>query len=441
MNAMKHLTLACLTIVMLANGAKAQSFTLHAFEKVRLTDRFWSEGATFGDFNKDGNQDVASGPYWWEGPTFSARHTFYPDNRGWQKKHPDGSIQTIQGFEGALGTKNTYSRNFLAFAHDFNADGWDDILILGFPGEESAWHENPQGASGYWTRHIILDVTDNESPTFADLTGDGRPEIICSSGGHYGYASPDWKHPEKPWKFRPVTPKGPWQRFTHGMGIGDVNNDGHMDLLAKEGWWEQPAGLEGDPAWKHHPYPFSPGGGAQMYAYDVDGDGDNDVITSIAAHGYGLAWYENIPTPEGISFENHTFMNKEASENRYGVSFSQLHAIDLIDMDGDGLKDIITGKRFWAHGPNGDAEPNAPAVLYWFKLDRNDKGVDFIPHLIDDNSGIGTQVMAKDIDGDGYPELVVGNKKGTFVHRHLVQEVDRDTWMRAQPKVLHSNSL
>ncbi|MDG1890446.1 MAG: VCBS repeat-containing protein [Verrucomicrobiota bacterium] len=134
-------------------------------------------------------------------------------------------------------------------------------------------------------------------------------------------------------------------------------------------------------------------------------------------------------------------MNKEASENRYGVSFSQLHAIDLIDMDGDGLKDIITGKRFWAHGPNGDAEPNAPAVLYWFKLDRNDKGVDFIPHLIDDNSGIGTQVMAKDIDGDGYPEIVVGNKKGTFVHRHLVQEVDRDTWMRAQPKVLHSNSL
>jgi len=29
-----------------------------------------------------------------------------------------------------------------------------------------------------------------------------------------------------------------------------------------------------------------------MFAYDVNGDGLNDVITSINAHGYGLAWYE-----------------------------------------------------------------------------------------------------------------------------------------------------
>ena len=32
--------------------------------------------------------------------------------------------------------------------------------------------------------------------------------------------------------------------------------------------------------------------------------------------------------------------------------------------------DIVTGKRFWAHGPAKDAEPGAPAVLYWFKLTR-----------------------------------------------------------------------
>ena len=174
-----------------------------------------------------------------------------------------------------------------------------------------------------------------------------------------------------------------------------------------------------------------------MYAYDVDGDGDNDVITSLAAHGYGLAWYEHIPTPEAITFKAHTFMNKEDRENRYGVHFSQLHAIDLIDMNGDGLKDIVTGKRFWAHGPNGDAEPNAPAVLYWFELTRSKEGVDFVPHLIDEESGIGTQVMAQDIDQDGYPEIVVGNKKGTFVHRHGVEEVDRDAWLKAQPKALH----
>ena len=81
---------------------------------------------------------------------------------------------------------------------------------------------------------MILDVTDNESPTFTDLTGDGKPEIVCSSGGYYGYASPIGIIPKSRGPFTPVTAKGPWQRFTHGMGVGDVNGDGRMDMMAKE---------------------------------------------------------------------------------------------------------------------------------------------------------------------------------------------------------------
>lgn len=172
-----------------------------------------------------------------------------------------------------------------------------------------------------------------------------------------------------------------------------------------------------------------------MFAYDVDGDGDNDVITSLAAHGYGLAWYEQVKEGGKITFKNHTFMNKEPKENKYGVKFSQLHAVDLVDMDGDGLKDIITGKRIWAHGPNGDAEPNAPAVLYWFKLVRGaDKSVDFVPYLIDSDSGIGTQVVAGDVNGDKLADIVVGNKKGVFVFLHETKPVSQSEWERAQPK-------
>ena len=112
-----------------------------------------------------------------------------------------------------------------------------------------------------------------------------------------------------------------------------------------------------------------------------------------------------------------------------------------MDIDGDGLKDIITGKRFWAHGPAGDEEPSAPAVLYWFKQVRSaDKSVDFIPYLIDNDSGIGTQVVAKDVNGDGLPDIIVGNKKGTFVHLHSKKTVSREEWEKAQPKPVTQES-
>jgi hypothetical protein len=414
--------------VAFAFSLQAKDYLIHTWEKKQLSHEFWSEGANFGDFNKDGVNDIVSGPFWWEGPSFEKRREYMPANQTFKKKNADGTEQTVAGFDPL-----NYSKNFFAFTYDINQDGWTDIVIIGFPGEDTSWYENPKGREGHWQRHIALEVTDNESPTFGDLTGDGKPEIICNSGGYFGYASPDWNDPAKPWKFHPITPKSGWQRFTHGMGYGDVNGDGRADLMEKDGWWEQPPSLDGDPVWTKHPFAFSPGGGSHMYAYDVDGDGDNDIITGLAAHGYGLVWYESVKKGGKIGFKSHQIMGKEPSENKYGVEFSQLHSVDLVDMDGDGIKDIVTGKRWWAHGPHGDAEPNAPAVLYWFKLTRGD-GVDFIPNLIDHDCGVGTQVVAGKINQDEWPDVVVGNKKGTFVLLHHVKKVSREEYEKAQPK-------
>jgi hypothetical protein len=448
---MTKLSLALVGVLSAAASLAAADYTVHSFKKIQLSDQFWCEGASFGDFNRDGKGDVVAGPYWWEGPDFKVRHEYYDASTRKSaggvapfelKLGPLTSVK-VPGFEGALGKRNAYSDNFFAFAHDFNRDGWDDILILGFPGEDASWYENPKGqkaADGteHWTRHKVFNVVDNESPTFTDLTGDGQPEVVCNSGGFFGYAAPAGNTAD-PWRFHPISPKGKWQRFTHGLGVGDVNGDGKPDVLDMDGWWEQPASLAGDPEWKRHKMAFAPGAGsAQMYAYDVNGDGRNDVISSLAAHGFGLAWYEQLAERDEAGsprFKQHIIMNKEPRENKYGVRFSQLHAVDLVDMDGDGLKDIITGKRYWAHGATGDAEPNAPAVLYWFKLVRHaDKSVDFIPYLIDDNSGIGTQVVAGDVNGDKLPDVVVGNKKGTFVFLHEVKTVSREEWEKAQPK-------
>lgn len=375
-----------------------------AWETQQLTPEFHAEGAGVGDFNKDGSPDVVYGPWWFAGPGFAEAHRIYEP----KKFEPRG-----------------YSKNFVAYAPDVNGDGWDDVLVLGFPGDESYWFENPKGGTADWKRHVALKVTDNESPSWLDLTGDGKPEIVCSSGGFFGYASPG-EDPTALWEFTSISTKTAGGRFTHGLGAGDVNGDGRQDLLEKNGWWEQPADSRTQPVWTFHAVPFAAeSGGSQMFACDFDGDGDNDVFTSLAAHGYGLAWWEQTKGTDGVvNFTQHLLMPTDPKVQSKGPIYSQTHAVDLADINGDGVKDIVTGKRYWAHAPKpdgsgGDPGVNDPAVLYWYEVKRGGTSgaAEFIPHQIHADSGVGTQVMIAEMNGKAPPEIIVGNKKGAFVHK------------------------
>ena len=194
---MKKLVILPLIIVV-ATLLFAEDYTIHTFRRIQLNDQFWSEGASFGDLNNDGKNDIISGPWWWEGPDFKKKHEIYALENDVPVKAGTDDDGHVPGFEGGLGSKNTYSDNFFVWTYDFNKDGWQDVLVVGFPGQDTSWFENPKGEDRHWMRHEIFDQTDNESPTFADLTGDGKPELICITKGAYGYAELDANDPAKP---------------------------------------------------------------------------------------------------------------------------------------------------------------------------------------------------------------------------------------------------
>jgi hypothetical protein len=400
--------------------ARADDFVIHTFERRQLTDVYYSEGIAAGDLNRDGHVDIVYGPYWFAGPTFQEKREIYP-----AKPQPT----------------EKYADHFFAWIYDLNGDGWNDIVTAGFPGTPAYAYQNPGigGLDRSWPRHQVFDKVSNESPHFTNLVGDDRPEMVCTREGFFGYATFQPGHAFEAWTFHPISARVAPAPFGHGLGVGDVNGDGRMDVLMKDGWFEQPRTPAGDGPWTFHPVRFTSSGGADMHAYDVDGDGDNDVITSLTAHDFGLAWFEQL-APDGTggsnepSFRAHTIMGDRPAQNRYGLGFSELHSVKLADIDGDGLKDIVTGKTYYSHHTQSPMW-DAGAVVYWFRLVRTQGGVDWVPYKADGDSGIGRQLVVHDINGDGLPDLAAGGMKGANVLLHRREAVTAERWRAAQPRV------
>lgn len=384
----------CLLVASSAPAAEKTDASKITWKRTQLDDKFRSEGVAIGDFNRDGKLDIAAGSVWYAAP--------------------DWKMQLVRDKAGEF-DPHGYSDSFCNFTDDLNHDGWTDLLVVDFPGKQTWWFENPQNKEGPWKRHVCVPVTNNESPQYLDMDGDGKRELLLATnsdttqpdgpGRYIALARPDPSGADKPWIIQRISANGApgTNRFSHGIGAGDINGDGKQDILVTKGWWEAPATSSARTEWQFHAASLGEDC-AQMYAYDFDGDGDNDMLSS-AAHRLGIWWHEQKPDGWQTQKISHVV--------------SQTHALELKDMNGDGLADFITGKRWWAHGPKGDVNPEAPPILYWFEFSRKEDRPVWIPHEIDHNSGVGTQFEVADLNGDKLLDVVIANKRGVFYFEQL----------------------
>jgi len=340
-----------------------------------------NEGIDIADIDGDGKLDVVAGRNWYQAPDFAPR--------------PLRMIVVAGAF---IPTE----------VHWFKNPG-KDALMLG----------------QLWKKNVLVDtkLSQNEASFLHDMDGDGKPEWVSNS----------WKkeNPVVIWKFDKVekeikTKKGKGKNAkevterkviptlkkhvigvdgnAHGMGFGDINNDGREDILIATGWYERP---EGDPLkqkWKFHPDWEYLHASCPMLIRDLNGDGKNDLVWG-KGHDYGLYWWQSEGTGEDgkLKFKEHTI------DDRY----SQPHTIHFADLDGDGAEELISGKRVRAHNGKDPGGKEVPCMYYYkWNADSNS----FNRFVIDEGHiGTGLQIRTGDLNGDGSLDIAVAGKDGTWL--------------------------
>ena len=351
-----------------------------------------NEGCDIADVNRDGRPDIIAGTHWFPSPDFVPH-----------------LLRDIEA-------RGEYLNNSADLAYDVDGDGWVDVVAGGYFGPHVHWYKNP-GQPGLekgwkWKEHLLRDLSSDgignkETMALNDFDGDGKPELFVSLW------SP--KLPVIAWKIETAGKELPSlkghkigeQGGGHGYGFGDVNGDGRQDVVTTRGWYEQPAGDPWAGPWKLHPETAIPfGASCPFLVVDLTGNGRGDLILS-KAHSYGIYWWEQgEPKADGTT---------AWTEHLIDDSWSQAHCLAWADLDGDGLGELITGKRVRPH--NGkDPGGTEPECLYYYIWDRT--GRKFVRHTISPPGGgvgSGMHIRVADLNDNGRLDIVVAGKTGTWL--------------------------
>jgi hypothetical protein len=337
-----------------------------------------AEGITVLDMNSDGRPDLLSGAYWYENPG--------PQGGEW-KRHQYRTVQTTNEFVSDCGE----------WAIDVNHDGAPDVVTVGWQTDGLWWYENPKKPDVMWERHLITHTVQTEGGVLADLNGDGTPDLALA---HYGRSGVIWVD------FAGNEPKvhkaGGHDQDGHGIGMADIDGDGKTDLVTPFGWFKNVDANHDQ--WEWHGDWTLGEAGFPIIGYDVNNDGRMDLIYG-RGHSYGLYWLEQ---QSGGKWAKHTV----------DESFSQVHVLKLVDLDGDGQPELLAGKRYRGHSGN-DPGSYDPLVIYYYKIDTKTGKFTRYPISLNGTAGAGTQFIAQDLDGDGDLDIAVAGKTGVHFLENL----------------------
>jgi hypothetical protein len=383
--------IAMLSLIHFSTVSAQVDFDVHRIDTVR------GESICIFDVDQDGALDIVSTNHWYGGPDWTPTQF--------------RNLQVRGGQVSAAGV-GQYENDF-DVPLDLDHDGDLDVITASW-GTPLRWYENVP--SGLWpVKELEGTVHNYHTAELWDIDGDGKAEEMLT-----GKTNTSWwevsvdSTSSSTWLDRHVISSNDKQ---WGYGAGDIDGDGRTDIIRGNAWYEAPA----DPragTWKEHclslawlqdvghVFPVTNECGSsehaqQIWVSDVNGDGLNDLIAG-AAHTYGLFWYEQEKNSEGISFIPH--------EIDHG--WSQVHALSLADLDLDGDLDVVTGKRWRAHG-GGDPGARQPNGMYWYEF-RPGKVDPWTKHIIsyDNGVGAGNNVGVADLDEDGDLDIVVTTKEG-----------------------------
>lgn len=347
------------------------------FQKMQVSSETYESVGVF-DVDGDGHLDVVSGAFWYEGPEFRARHFIHEVNR-----------------------QEEYWDHFATIPMDVNGDGRMDFITGGWFEGTLFWLENP-GNKGPWKRHIIDQTGPIETVRGWDIDGDGFPELIPNTPGHplaYYQLLRDAEG-KGTGKFQRIVVDTTAQG--HGLGFGEINGDERTDIIVHNGWLEAPESPAG--SWTFHQEFDFADASIPIGVHDVDQDGLHDLIVG-QAHDYGLDWYQQQVVDGRRDWIKHPI----------DPDHSQYHTMEWVDIDGDGTKELITGKRYRAHN-GGDPGANDSIGLYYFKWD----GTSFRKNTISygplgQGKGAGIYFSVADLRKTGRKDIIVAGKDGLYI--------------------------